>query len=57
MHGWGPKFSEMELLQSFAGLGSLASKAEIVLGWAQQLSMEEFLQGCAGLGGVVWWRS
>jgi hypothetical protein len=39
-----------------AGLGSLASKAEIVQGWGAGPSEMELLQGCAGLGGCVAWR-
>jgi hypothetical protein len=47
--------SEMELLKGCAGLGSLASKAEIMQGWGEWPIKMELLQGCAGLGwGGAW---
>jgi hypothetical protein len=45
--------SKTELLQGYAGLGNMASKAEIIQGWGAWPSKTELLQGCAGLGSLA----
>jgi hypothetical protein len=43
----------MEFLKGCVGLGSLASKAEMVQGWGAWPSKVELLHGCAGLGSMT----
>jgi hypothetical protein len=49
VQGWGAWPSKRKLLQGCAGLGSMASKAEIMQDWRVRPSKKEILQYCAGL--------